>query len=319
MADRDYFIFRKVKVNIMMNNVGRAIVNEINKATKDSKYGTYLPVYEIKNCIKKYYSDVDACFNSMVNKKLVFLSKSGKAATLSKGLIEGFIPYKSNDYDECCKFTEWKAEEAWNAWKLAEGDVNKVTQWILFYGFYGFMVSESHKSTFQYISPDNVRAYVNGKYGYTRINDNDDNDMFCVTHYRNNTEYWKSVIKSRAMEQQKEAEQQKQKENERNCNAKEYKIHKPYCVQVEVLTTFIEIDGGEILNCEEGETETYIRYFDTLKEAKEFKDLFDGKRLESEDPSGEWELDYEQYDYKVLYCGKTTDEIKGSTKLFPNE
>ena len=255
----------------------------------------------------------------MLNKKFIFLSKSGKAGTLSKGLIEGFIPYQSDSYDECCKFTEWKAEEAWNAWKLAEGNTDKVTQWILFYGFYGFMVSENNKSTSQYMPPENVHAYVNGKYGYTRINHNDDNDMFCVAHYRNNTEYWKSVIKNRAMEQQKEVEQQKQKENERNRKAEEYKIRKPYCVQVEALTTFIEIDGGEILNYIEIEPEVYIRYFNTLKEAKEFKELFDGRRIESEDPSYEWELDYEQYDYKVLYCGKTTNEIKGLTKLFPHE
>ena len=302
-----------------MNNVGRKIIDEINMATKGSKYGTYLPIYEVKKCIKKHYSDVEGCFKAMTDGKLILFSKSGKAVTLSKGLIEGFIPYRSNDYNECCKFAEWKAEEAWKAWKLAEGNADKIIRWMLFYGFYGFMVSEIHKSTYEYMSPNDIRAYVNGKQGYTKISDNDDTDMFCVTHYRNNTEYWKSVVKNRSIKQQKETEQQKQEENKRSCKVEKYKVRKPYCVQIEVSTTFIEIDGGEILNYEEGETETYIRYFNSLKEAKEFKESFDGKSINSEDTSDAWELDYEQYNYKVLYCGKTTDEIQGSTKLFPNE
>lgn len=127
-----------------MNDIGRTIINEINKEEKHAKFAPYIPIYKIREIINRYDRRVDMVLNVMIDKKLLYLSKSGKAAKLCNGLRNDFLPSTARSYHDFDVFCE---RRIYDIQEIIESIGNKGTllekvNFIAKYYFNGLKVSE---------------------------------------------------------------------------------------------------------------------------------------------------------------------------------
>ena len=288
-----------------MNETGKNIVKEINRATKGSKYGSYLSIAQFKNCIKKHHSSVAAVFQQMLDKKYAYYSKSGKAITLTTAFLDSFSPYTCSSWQECLKFIELKADDAVRDYgKISNRD------WVLKYALDPIAVQECHESTSKNTDAD---ILANNKSRLDEI-------------YRN--VYY--IHSSKIEEDQKAFEQRSQELKEKMDKENQIKLDKEsklssfekYCVCFSEYMQRDEYDGGYLLESFEKELQrNLIRYFKTLKEAKAFSEFISSHYYEDSNEYDNFNQDYtvDYYTYKVTYCGKTMGNEKGILKIYKGE
>lgn len=273
----------------------------------------YLPIGIVKDCIKKHHSSVDAVFDSMIDKKYLYYSKSGKAVTLSKGVLDGFTPFTCSNIFECCKFAERMADQAINDYgKISNRD------WILKYAFDGLLVSELRESTAQHWDVDKMALNK-----YRRIE-----EIIEVSYWRESNQYAEEMKRAQEKEEEEKADEiSKMAINDIKLNA--LLKSGPYCVE------FIEVEEEEFnptpdeIDCYDEEDleptikETkMIRFFDFLRDAEEFSNYIKGLEYSftlDVDDYGIYDWTAYRYSYKVNYCGKTHPHNKGKVSLIRKE
>ena len=284
----------------MINATGKKILNEINKVTKQSQFGTYISVSVFKDCVRKYCSAVDVTVDKMVEKRYAFYSKSGKAITLSKGLIDGFTPYTCDNVYECQKFAERFADEA-----VADFGVITNKEWLLKYGFNALYVHSTRKPTSTLWT--DLDKIAENKYHHL--------DLVMEKQYYPSSTQYKLKCQKQEQEQKEFEEYFKQENQELQAKKDSLKYITEFCVCFDQYYDWTEVDGGEVINYNEPTKDIeFIRYFNTLEEAQSFaKHIAEYSYNTTEDGFCDyWEYEYHVYTYKVVYCGRTSEyKIQG--------
>lgn len=125
----------------MINDTGRTIIKAWEKESIHSMYAPYISVYQGKNIVRKYHNQADMVFNVMVNKGIIILSKSGKAARLCRGLEQDFVPSVSRSFSDFDLFCEMNIFEVLKEIESVKTYTSKAL-FVSKYYFNGFAVSE---------------------------------------------------------------------------------------------------------------------------------------------------------------------------------
>lgn len=276
-----------------MTLLEKNIIATINEAVKKSSYGSYITIQAFLSCISAHYKgDARQVMDKMIAKKLAYLSKTGKAITLMRGLQDDFSPFNSVSEYDITKFTERFAEQA-----VADFGVIPNEQWILKYGYNMLYVHETRKPSYTLYD---VKAIALNKY-------------HTMDEMLNN---YKMVLTT--VPEVKEAKTIPMPEPKTLTTAE-----KTFCVCFIETETMTEIDSGEVSEYDTEKTEL-IRFFDTQKEAGDFSRKMSAGEYdfdnEEENNIDDWEYEYSQWSYEVIYSGEYNPAIhKGKNRLLPCE
>lgn len=296
-----------------MTKLEKNIIDTINAEAATSKYGSYITISSFKNCINKYWKgDANLVVQKMLDKNFAYLSKSGKAITLARGFQPDFNVRENTNFYEYKKWLNYHADELYSVIQLIQ--LSDLKEQVNFYNKYyvnDFWLYDTHESP---------------RKGYPDITLEEAKTlrMDIIMGSLKEIFYKASSFYIQEQKEQKIAEEKQKaiEEKERQKKEEESKIahcileekekallsEGKYCV-VFNCSAFNYDDKGRI---EEEYEYLLVRYFNDEKSANDFSESID----KYED--SHYEYNYDMYypeegtdfTYKVLYSGKTKDELK---------
>lgn len=293
----------------MMNDTGRAIIAEINKKSKTSRFAPYISKDQFKVCIRMHCQRVEETFALMLKRGMAVLSRSGRAVKLAPGLREGFNPYLSGSIKDCeffadlmCRKAMAEAKAVQEALRTPEGP-RIYARWIEHWYFDGLYVSETHSPTSTLIDDPLRVAKVWIKIGSGIPYENYEEYYYNLPEVMAATaEHEKRVAtrSKREAEHRQRILEENEPYSERECPLKTG----PFKVDfIEYMSWYYQ-KRDNIIDAEEYEPKLLTWYFNSAEEAERFAKHIDHERLDNTvDEDYETEQDIIICDYDLQYCG----------------